>query len=534
MHVQFRWSNALTVLSLLSILHRNDFVSAVTTSRKDGPLNVDKKWSTDILGDGMSFRWWIDETEEVMHMILEGKPGHWLLWGVSESGSVAGSDLLFVHPNPSSGDSPTIYDGYAVKEAEIIFKEVQDWSLISYFTNEFTQQVEVSRSLTTVESLVLDRDIVSCEYMRIVYAHGTMEKGVQFSSSRFDFEGEQFRMHKKLFLKNVATNIENTTACMSWTDLVLSDPEARSQEYRVDTAIPTKETTLYCRGFRVDEGPMITMVEPIITNPDHVHHMHIHWCSGNDYFRKFEGKSATCRPPSFNQDQEKVQCRGSIYTFVPGNAELAFPPNAGLPSGFSTGKSDKDAVKFIIMEIHYDNPKHLPGIHDKSGVRIWFTQNVRQDEVGVLFIAPYSARDALAAPEITIPPQSDAFETSCPCPTECSARWDRPMNVFAELHHMHYYGISAFTTVSPRKDAFSERIVHTTEYYDHDFQIYKDVHYTVDPGDVLAVHCVFRNEGERGVAFGGSTASEMCAMMIFYYPRYSGVSVCGASVEPPA
>ena len=42
--------------------------------------------------------------------------------------------------------------------------------------------------------------------------------------------------------------------------------------------------------------------------------------------------------------------------------------------------------KYILIEIHYDNPKLLNSIVDDSGVKLYFTKQLREQNLGLLIL----------------------------------------------------------------------------------------------------------------------------------------------------
>ncbi len=53
---------------------------------------------------------------------------------------------------------------------------------------------------------------------------------------------------------------------------------------------------------------------------------------------------------------------------------MTLPENVGYPTG-----EDGSAIqgRFYMLEVHYDNPKRAQGLQFKTGVRFYFTENVR-------------------------------------------------------------------------------------------------------------------------------------------------------------
>ena len=50
------------------------------------------------------------------------------------------------------------------------------------------------------------------------------------------------------------------------------------------------------------------------------------------------------------------------------------------------GGNAADALKYGIIEMHYDNPQKLLNMYDHSGVRIYYTQNLRLHSGGFISV----------------------------------------------------------------------------------------------------------------------------------------------------
>ena len=59
---------------------------------------------------------------------------------------------------------------------------------------------------------------------------------------------------------------------------------------------------------------------------------------------------------------------------------MKFPSEAGFPFE----KTNKE--KYLVLEIHYDNPLGLDNIVDSSGYRLYFTKMLRRYDAGAVFI----------------------------------------------------------------------------------------------------------------------------------------------------
>lgn len=74
------------------------------------------------------------------------------------------------------------------------------------------------------------------------------------------------------------------------------------------------------------------------------------------------------------------------------------PPEAGTPVG-------PNGAKFFTLQVHYNNPGRLSGLHDGSGIKIWLTNKLRKYTSGMLLIGPDTG-------SLAIPPGQSSYHIS--------------------------------------------------------------------------------------------------------------------------
>lgn len=90
------------------------------------------------------------------------------------------------------------------------------------------------------------------------------------------------------------------------------------------------------------------------------------------------------------------------------------------------------------MQTHYNNPELVPGFIDSSGFTLYYTPNLRPNDLAVLIIGQ---------PILSIPPGQDAYSAPAAlCPSSCTEKFPTDLNVFAVTPHMH----TAATAVETR------------------------------------------------------------------------------------
>lgn len=92
-----------------------------------------------------------------------------------------------------------------------------------------------------------------------------------------------------------------------------------------------------------------------------------------------------------------------VYAWAPGAPALATPDDVGFR--FGTG-----GFISIGVETHYDNPDGDAGVVDSSGTRVYYTEELRAMDAGILQLA-----DPVVALEGTqLPDGKSRFSFSCP------------------------------------------------------------------------------------------------------------------------
>nr|XP_026695728.1 dopamine beta-hydroxylase-like [Ciona intestinalis] len=154
-----------------------------------------------------------------------------------------------------------------------------------------------------------------------------------------------------------------------------------------------------------------------------------------------------------------------------------YPREAGMAFGVKTASS------YVRLEVHYNNPMHIRGLVDGSGIRFHFTENLRPHDLGIMEVGViYSANMA-------IPPGQKSFKWSGECPGSCT----------------------------------QAVITYELRLFIHIFQ-----------GDSLITTCTFNTENRSNITLGGlGLHEEMCVDYIYYYPA-TNLEVCKSSISSQA
>ncbi|CAM9701321.1 unnamed protein product, partial [Choristocarpus tenellus] len=199
-----------------------------------------------------------------------------------------------------------------------------------------------------------------------------------------------------------------------------------------------------------------------------------------------------------------------VYVWAPGSASgEALPDVAGFRFDGGGGLSD---YKSIWVETHYDNPSNIAGLMDSSGVRVYYTENLRQYDAGTMQLGdPYVTLQGEYLP-------NGRSLYSFNCPSSCTQGFQNDsVTVFGHLLHMHEAGRRMET-----RQYCGDKLIRSSEVEYYMFSqsgAYptRTVGETIEKGDWFETDCYY-DSGTDGKIFGLASENEMCIDFIFYYP----------------
>ncbi|PSN48351.1 MOXD1 1 protein [Blattella germanica] len=249
-----------------------------------------------------------------------------------------------------------------------------------------------------------------------------------------------------------------------------------------DFVVPDNMDTLYwCKIFKVpamNRKHHMIGYEPVLQpgNERYVHHMLLYECVAPHQFTSSDAIFQKYELPVTPQ-----LCHSN------GTGEF-LPEHVGLPL------ADGDKARYFMLEIHYDNPGFRK-VRDNSGIRIHYTENLRQYDGGIL------VNGITITPLHIVPPHQPEYRTAGYCSSECTNRKLR-------LRHI-------------RNGQELPRVAED-DHYDFNYQQARVLPQEVSvlPGDELVTECVYQTPNRTEPTFGGySTKQEMCLAFVLYYPR---------------
>ena len=125
-------------------------------------------------------------------------------------------------------------------------------------------------------------------------------------------------------------------------------------------------------------------------------------------------------------------CSEIIYVWSFGQGPECFDDEYGVRIGQS-------GFKTIVIEMHWNNPQELSGETDSSGVRLYYTPQLRQYDAQTLFFGQVW---------LELPPRQKHVLQTARCAAECIEHIFNSTTVYISeiVPHMHYTGASTVYT----------------------------------------------------------------------------------------
>eukprot|EP00579_Thalassiosira_antarctica_P022723 CAMPEP_0201989938 /NCGR_PEP_ID=MMETSP0904-20121228/93111_1 /ASSEMBLY_ACC=CAM_ASM_000553 /TAXON_ID=420261 /ORGANISM="Thalassiosira antarctica, Strain CCMP982" /LENGTH=880 /DNA_ID=CAMNT_0048544185 /DNA_START=21 /DNA_END=2663 /DNA_ORIENTATION=- len=430
--------------------------------------------------DGAAIFWSLHPEEKLVKFAIAVRATGWAGLGISQAGGMIGSDIvLFQSSNPDE-----VVDSYVVEEYDVPWvDDCPDWNLINAtMTDDGWMIVEVSRFLDTNDSqdwpIVNDKELWSAP-TRLIAAWGDSPSAMYHGQSN---ARGSVRLHAE-------PSFSSESAALG--DVLEEQSNGLYFDVREDNhQIPARETQYHdvCKTFEelnIDQTGGITMigVVPIISEEtrQHIHHF-----------------TAYLQP---NCDSPFP--RSMIYIWAPGDEGWAMPEHVGFPLFHS------ENAQAIQLEIHYDNPTLIEGMVDSSGVRLYYSNEEREEKAAILELG--DAFVGLAGQNINAGLTRYQFT----CPGECSANvGSGSVTILNEYLHMHQNGVRMTNEVIR-----NDEVVRASSVDVYDFEQQGGFHvpqqpYEVLPGDGFRTTCYYRD----GDKFGLDSDEEMCIAFVMYYP----------------
>uniref|UniRef100_A0A8C4QRG2 DOMON domain-containing protein n=1 Tax=Eptatretus burgeri TaxID=7764 RepID=A0A8C4QRG2_EPTBU len=222
-------------------------------------------------------------------------------------------------------------------------------------------------------------------------------------------------------------------------------------------------------------------------NERYVHHMILYSCTRGS--KELHNKEHRCY--NRNMPNDFWSCVGIIVAWAVGGQSFVYPKNVGYSLG------TPDDPKFVLLEIHYDNPERKTGVVDSSGFKLFYTPELRKIDSGIIELGADPSNLQI------IPPRASAFRVYGICPTQNFGDGENDViYAFASLLHSHLAGIAIrLRKISSTSIAYEELIYYFCTFY------------------ICGRNVMCALQG------GFHTEQEMCLAYLHYYPRV-GLARC--------
>ncbi|XP_051954256.1 DBH-like monooxygenase protein 2 homolog [Xyrauchen texanus] len=429
-------------------------------------------------------KWGFDEIQGTILFELSVTTSGWIGFGFSPKGGMTGADIVIGGVGP---EGTYFTDQHAEGNSMPLVDLQQNYKLLSLTESNGTTVMKFQRSIEACD----ENDFpITTLPIKLIYAYGQTDD--------IAYHGTTQRGTKELNMLRYMPRV--TPPNSKYFNMTM-----------VNFTVPSRETYYHCKIMKAptfNQKQHIYRIEPLIENFDLVHHLLLYRC-----------------PPSVKEPSEtecyttgSEQCMEVVAVWGVGGGAFEFPEVAGLPIG-------ANAIDFFYrLEVHYNNPSTTAGRVDNSGLRFYYTSELRQHDAAVLMtgLGVY--------PGYAIPPNAKSFLTYGLCDTAYIPRvlseTPQDLQVFSVMLHTHLAGRKV--RVGQFRQGKQIDLLAADENYDFEFQEVVNLGKTktVKLGDKLLVECTYNTESRTTPTWGGlSTLNEMCLAFLYYYPAMS-LSVC--------
>ncbi|KAJ9595614.1 hypothetical protein L9F63_013190, partial [Diploptera punctata] len=193
-----------------------------------------------------------------------------------------------------------------------------------------------------------------------------------------------------------------------------------------------------------------------------------------------------------------------------------FPRDVGYPLNSEAGS------RYLMMETHYSIPPLEVDMSDSSGIRVYYTESLRDNDAGVLSVGLDPNWRHI------IPPGQPHVVSEGHCISTCTQHAVPPtgINMFAATLLTHLIGRKV--RLRQIRNGVELPPIAADSNYDPNYQEFRQLvkPVQVHKGDHLIAECVYNSVGRSTITLGGLTSrEEMCLVFGYYYPRMD-LSLC--------
>ena len=144
-------------------------------------------------------------------------------------------------------------------------------------------------------------------------------------------------------------------------------------------------------------------------NEPFVHHMSLFTCNhpNVDQLEKYLNSEGYDCTDTSNMPQDFKHCFNPHFIWAVGGEPVILPISAGFPIG-----ADEETT-YMILQIHYENPELINNRMDSSGLKFYYTENLRKYDAYALTLG--STFDF----RLIVPPNLNRIQTTAHCDPKC-------------------------------------------------------------------------------------------------------------------
>ncbi|PNH09878.1 Dopamine beta-hydroxylase [Tetrabaena socialis] len=417
----------------------------------------------------------------------------WVGVGLSEGGML-GADLAVASQADESGLGSSGWGALDMWSAGFELPTVdsqQNVVLVSAERSSGSTRVAMRRPIIACDPQ--DRTVQNDTRQTVVYA---------FGAGRFVYHGPEHRGSQELVLLPAPRPALDPALA----DVTLQVLEMRMPPY----AVPTAYTAYTCVNLELpnDKKYHIYKYEPIIDNVRVVHHFVAWACTSKP-------TKALGAPYDCLRTDKGMECAQFYMSWAPGSGAITSPPEAAQAFGWGS-------KVFFGLQVHYSNPEGLEGQTDSSGFRVYYSDVLKQYDMGLMTIG---------TDNIAVPAGAESWSTKPnKCPGSCTQQLAPAagLTLVDSFYHMHQLGKRMITRHI--RNGVELEPLGRRDYFDFNYQSTSNIPASTRqllPGDELITTCTYTGINRTETTkFGLSSYDEMCFNYMTYYPENLAINFC--------
>jgi DOMON domain/Copper type II ascorbate-dependent monooxygenase, N-terminal domain len=369
--------------------------------------------------NGVAVHWRVNETEELLYLSFAARAQDgWIGFGMAEAGGMSGADIVIYETSKPD----TLTDAYVLRQPQPLIDDCQDWQFVSSFNEGGFLIVEGVRKFNTNDTQ--DRVVINDAEQFVVAQKVIAAWGNDTDTMTYHGKKNRARGALRWFgIDDEATSFQRQMMeeATGYFDLSFANYSIKPNDTEYAVFCFDWNAHVVSQGLGTNENVALIAVDviPDPTTKEFLHHVSFLASP------KWHNESNVCQ--FADPDLEQIYLYG--WTF--GSSPFRLPTDVGL----TLGPGEIEGFQRFKCEVHYNNPKMIEGMRDNSKLRVYYSTNLRKYELGMALMADFSVQ--LNRQPIYTGLSKYTFD----CSEQCSVLvLDEPVNVVAEVFHMHNVG----------------------------------------------------------------------------------------------